>query len=63
MSVILHLGDCLTVMQDIPSQSVDMILCDPPYGITVIKWDKPIPLKRVRKPYKARIFHARKETD
>ena len=28
------LGDCLTVMRDIPSESVDMILTDPPYGIS-----------------------------
>lgn len=39
----LRLGDCLDVMADIPDKSIDMILCDPPYGTTAIVWDKPIP--------------------
>ena len=38
-------GDCLEVMQEIESQSIDMILCDPPYGTTVNKWDKIINFK------------------
>ena len=25
-------GDCLEVMKNIPSKSVDLVLCDPPYG-------------------------------
>lgn len=29
----LYNGDCLEVMNDIPDKSIDMILCDPPYGI------------------------------
>ncbi len=44
-------------MQDIPSQSIDMILTDPPYGTTACKWDAVIPfkpmweqLKRIIKP-------------
>jgi site-specific DNA-methyltransferase (adenine-specific) len=32
-------GDCLEIMQEIPDKSVDMILCDLPYGTTVCKWD------------------------
>lgn len=36
-------GDCLEVMKSIANKSVDMILCDLPYGITAIEWDKPIP--------------------
>ena len=32
MSVKLMQGDCLELMKDIPDGSVDMILCDPPYG-------------------------------
>ena len=32
-------GDCLEVMKDIPDKSVDLILTDPPYGITKAKWD------------------------
>lgn len=35
----LYLGDCLEVMKDIPEQSIDMILCDLPYGTTACKWD------------------------
>lgn len=31
-------GDCLEKMKDIPSASVDMILCDLPYGVTKNKW-------------------------
>lgn len=37
-------GDCLTVMKDIADKSVDMILCDLPYGTTRNKWDSIIPL-------------------
>ena len=32
-------GDCLEVMKEIPSGSVDMVLCDLPYGTTQNKWD------------------------
>ena len=37
-------GDCLEVMQGIPDQSIDMILCDLPYGTTQNKWDSVINL-------------------
>lgn len=36
-------GDCLEVMREIPDKSVDMILCDLPYGTTACKWDAVIP--------------------
>lgn len=36
-------GDCLEVMKSIPDGSVDMILCDLPYGTTQNKWDTVIP--------------------
>lgn len=39
----IHEGDCLTVMKEIPDKSVDMILCDLPYGTTACKWDTVIP--------------------
>jgi site-specific DNA-methyltransferase (adenine-specific) len=42
-----HEGDCLDVMQSIPSRSIDMILCDLPYGTTQNKWDSVIPLNRL----------------
>lgn len=37
-------GDCLEKMRTLPSKSVDLILCDLPYGITQNKWDCVIPL-------------------
>lgn len=37
-------GDCLEVMQGIPDKSIDMVLCDLPYGTTACKWDSVIPL-------------------
>lgn len=40
-------GDCLDVMQYIPDKSVDMILCDLPYGTTQNKWDSVIDLSRL----------------
>ena len=36
-------GDCLKVMDDIHENSVDMVLCDLPYGTTRNKWDTIIP--------------------
>jgi site-specific DNA-methyltransferase (adenine-specific) len=46
-----YLGDCLEVMGSIDSGSVDMILCDLPYGITACKWDKIIPFEPLWKQY------------
>ena len=40
----IHQGDCLEIMKDIPDGSIDMILCDLPYGTTRNKWDTIIPL-------------------
>lgn len=48
----LVLGDCLEKMQAIPDHSVDMILCDLPYGITRNKWDTVIPLDPLWVQYK-----------
>lgn len=44
-------GDCLELMKDIPDRSVDMILCDLPYGTTQCKWDSIIPLEPLWKQY------------
>lgn len=44
-------GDCLEVMQIIPDKSVDMILCDLPYGTTQNKWDSVINLERLWAEY------------
>ena len=43
---LLH-GDCLELMKDIPDGSIDMILCDLPYGTTQNKWDSIIPLNEL----------------
>lgn len=42
MNVNLLKGDCLELMKQIDSKSVDLILCDPPYGTTGSKWDSVI---------------------
>jgi len=62
---ILMQGDCLKLMAGIPDGSVDMVLADPPYGITACKWDAIIPLepmwdhlKRVTKPSGAIVMTA-----
>ena len=46
------LGDCLEVMKDIPDKSIDMILCDLPYGTTACKWDTIIPFEPLWEQYK-----------
>ena len=47
----LYKGDCLELMKDIPDKSVDMILCDLPYGTTACKWDTVIPFEELWKQY------------
>lgn len=47
----LYKGDCLEVMKQIPDKSVDMILCDLPYGTTDCKWDNVIPFEPLWKQY------------
>ena len=48
---LLH-GDCLELMKDISDKSVDMILCDLPYGTTACKWDIVIPFEPLWEQYK-----------
>jgi len=48
----LYLGDCLEVMKQIPDGSVDMILCDLPYGTTACKWDTVIPFEPLWEQYR-----------
>lgn len=50
-------GDCLEHLSKIPDQSIDMVMCDPPYGVTDCAWDTIIPfapmwdeIKRITKP-------------
>lgn len=45
-------GDCLEEMKKIPDGSVDMILCDLPYGTTACKWDSIIPLDALWQQYR-----------
>lgn len=44
-------GDCLELMKDIDDKSIDMILCDLPYGTTRNKWDSIIPLDKLWQQY------------
>lgn len=53
----LILGDCIERMRQLQDRSVDLVLTDPPYGITACKWDSVIPfkpmwdqIKRITKP-------------
>lgn len=52
MSALLYLGDCLDVMQRIPDQSVDLVLCDLPYGTTRNAWDSIIPFDQLWPAYR-----------
>lgn len=61
---LLH-GDCLERLKELPDGYIDMVLCDPPYGVTRNKWDSIIPLdlmwkelNRVVKPGGAVVMHA-----
>ena len=45
-------GDCLELMKNIPDKSVDVILCDLPYGTTACKWDIVVQFEPLWKEYK-----------
>jgi site-specific DNA-methyltransferase (adenine-specific) len=45
-------GDCLEIMPTIADKSIDMILCDLPYGTTACKWDAVIDLNLLWLQYK-----------
>lgn len=47
----LYLGDCLDIMPTLKDKSIDMILCDLPYGTTKCKWDTPIDLVKLWESY------------
>lgn len=47
----IYLGDCLEVMKNIYDKSIDLILCDLPYGTTACKWDTIIPLDKLWEQY------------
>lgn len=44
-------NDCLQLMKDIDDKSIDMILCDLPYGTTQCKWDTIIPFDKLWEQY------------
>ena len=44
-------GDCLDILPTLPAESVDMVLCDLPYGTTACKWDTVIQLERLWAEY------------
>jgi len=53
----LYCGDCLKRMKEIEDKSIDMILCDPPYGVLnksnpSAKWDSIIPFEPLWEQYK-----------
>ena len=52
MSMTLLLGDCLDIMSALPDQSVDLVLCDLPYGTTQCKWDSVIPFAPLWEQYR-----------
>ena len=49
---IIYQGDCLDIMPGMEAASVDLILCDLPYGSTQCHWDSVIPFKPLWKQYK-----------
>lgn len=49
--IILKQGDCLELMGEIKDKSIDLILCDLPYGITRNKWDIIIPFNKLWQQY------------
>lgn len=44
-------GNCLELLKEIPNHSIDMILCDLPYGITDCHWDSVLPLDKLWEQY------------
>ena len=51
MTVSIYQDDCFNLIQNITSHSIDMILTDPPYNITSMKWDKYIDFEKLWKEY------------
>lgn len=51
MIIKLYNGDCLEIMEQIPDKSIDMVLCDLPYGTTNCSWDIIIPFEKLWKQY------------
>lgn len=52
----LYCADCMDILKGIPEGSIDMILCDLPYGTTRNKWDVIIPLEPLWAQYRRLTF-------
>lgn len=52
MDIILHNNDCFDVFPNINDKSIDMILCDLPYGTTACQWDSILPFDKLWDEYK-----------
>lgn len=48
---LLH-GECVERMRDLSNGSINLVLCDPPFGTTQNKWDEIIPFKDLWESYK-----------
>jgi len=44
-------GDCLKIMPSLPENSIDLVICDPPYGTTSIKWDEVLDFEKMWECY------------
>ena len=45
-------GNCLELMKELPAACIDMVLCDPPYGVTACEWDRIIPFESLWQEYR-----------
>jgi DNA modification methylase len=45
-------ADCFDILKDLPANSVDAVITDPPYGINLSHWDQPIDTKELTKEAK-----------
>jgi len=64
MTIELKNGDCLELMKSLPDKSIDLFICDLPYGETNCKWDSKIDMeefwkqfRRLRKSKKTACIH------
>ena len=48
----IYFGDCLEIMKTIPDKSIDLIVCDLPFGSTANQWDIIIPFDKLWEQYK-----------
>jgi site-specific DNA-methyltransferase (adenine-specific) len=51
MDIKLYNGDCLEIMRQIPDKSIDLIVCDPPFGTIACEWDNILDFKEMWAQY------------